>query len=179
MNEENADMKPAEQAPEALVRTKRSFSIIWVVPIIALLIGVADENGSYRRPEGLGKTDAHRIGRRGQSSQAQAGGDMGIPEPGTIEMNPEPDFVGLAREHLRRLRGEHAAAGAIVGVLQAEQACDWIVHVIRLDGRLHLLLGKGLNLSDRFPRGRVLADVRKIAGLRRGRDHDHQRPGHL
>jgi len=39
MSEENSEMKHAEQAPEALVQTKRSFSIIWVVPIIALLIG--------------------------------------------------------------------------------------------------------------------------------------------
>jgi len=39
MSEENSEMKRAEQAPEALVQTKRSFSIIWVVPIIALLIG--------------------------------------------------------------------------------------------------------------------------------------------
>jgi len=39
MSEENSEMKHAEQAPEAVVQTKRSFSIIWVVPIIALLIG--------------------------------------------------------------------------------------------------------------------------------------------
>jgi paraquat-inducible protein B len=39
MNEGNSEMKHAEQAPEAQVQTKRSFSIIWVVPIIALLIG--------------------------------------------------------------------------------------------------------------------------------------------
>jgi len=32
-------MTHSEQAPEALVQTKRTFSIIWVVPIIALLIG--------------------------------------------------------------------------------------------------------------------------------------------
>lgn len=39
MNEENSEMKHVEQAPEAQIQTKRSFSIIWVVPIIALLIG--------------------------------------------------------------------------------------------------------------------------------------------
>lgn len=39
MSEGNSEMKHAEQAPEALVQTKRSFSIVWVVPIIALLIG--------------------------------------------------------------------------------------------------------------------------------------------
>src|SRR5210317_30954 len=39
MSEGNSEMKHAEQAPEAVVQTKRSFSIIWVVPIIALLIG--------------------------------------------------------------------------------------------------------------------------------------------
>jgi paraquat-inducible protein B len=39
MSEENSEKTFAEQAPEAVVQTKRSFSIIWVVPIIALLIG--------------------------------------------------------------------------------------------------------------------------------------------
>ncbi len=39
MSEGNSERKHAEQAPEAVVQTKRSFSIIWVVPIIALLIG--------------------------------------------------------------------------------------------------------------------------------------------
>jgi len=39
MSEGNFEMKHAEQAPEAVVQTKHSFSIIWVVPIIALLIG--------------------------------------------------------------------------------------------------------------------------------------------
>jgi len=39
MSEEPPGMKHVEQAPAALVQTKRSFSIIWVVPIIALLIG--------------------------------------------------------------------------------------------------------------------------------------------
>jgi paraquat-inducible protein B len=39
MNEGDSGMNHVEQAPEAQVQTKRSFSIIWVVPIIALLIG--------------------------------------------------------------------------------------------------------------------------------------------
>jgi len=39
MNKGIPEMKHVEQAPEAQVKTKRSFSIIWVVPIIALLIG--------------------------------------------------------------------------------------------------------------------------------------------
>ena len=39
MSEGDSGMNHVEQAPEAKVQTKRSFSIIWVVPIIALLIG--------------------------------------------------------------------------------------------------------------------------------------------
>jgi paraquat-inducible protein B len=39
MSEGNSEMKHAESAPEAQIQTKRSFSIVWVVPIIALLIG--------------------------------------------------------------------------------------------------------------------------------------------
>jgi len=39
MNEGDSGMKHVEQAPEAQVQTKRGFSIVWVVPIIALLIG--------------------------------------------------------------------------------------------------------------------------------------------
>ncbi|MGK2905814.1 MAG: intermembrane transport protein PqiB [Desulfuromonadales bacterium] len=39
MNEENSAMKHFEQAPQAQIQTGRSLSIIWVVPIIALLIG--------------------------------------------------------------------------------------------------------------------------------------------
>jgi paraquat-inducible protein B len=39
MSEENAGREHVAQAPQAVVQTKRSFSIIWVVPIIALLIG--------------------------------------------------------------------------------------------------------------------------------------------
>ena len=39
MSEGNSEMKHAKPAPEAQIDTKRRFSIIWVVPIIALLIG--------------------------------------------------------------------------------------------------------------------------------------------
>jgi len=39
MSEGNSEMKHAEPAPEAQIDTKRRFSIIWVIPIIALLIG--------------------------------------------------------------------------------------------------------------------------------------------
>lgn len=39
MNEENSGMKHVEQAPIALIRSKHNLSIIWVVPIVALLIG--------------------------------------------------------------------------------------------------------------------------------------------
>ncbi len=39
MNEGDSEMNNVKQAPEAQVQTKRGFSIIWVVPIIALLIG--------------------------------------------------------------------------------------------------------------------------------------------
>ncbi len=39
MNEGDTGMKHVEQVPEAQVQTKRGFSIIWVVPVIALLIG--------------------------------------------------------------------------------------------------------------------------------------------
>jgi paraquat-inducible protein B len=39
MNQGDSGMNHVEQAPEAQVQTRRSFSIIWVVPIIALLIG--------------------------------------------------------------------------------------------------------------------------------------------
>lgn len=39
MSEGKPGMNQVEQAPQAQVSTKRSFSIIWVVPIIALLIG--------------------------------------------------------------------------------------------------------------------------------------------
>ncbi|MGK2943127.1 MAG: intermembrane transport protein PqiB, partial [Desulfuromonadales bacterium] len=46
-------MKHAEQAPEAQIQTRRSFSIIWVVPIIALLIGgwMAIKAWSEKGPE--------------------------------------------------------------------------------------------------------------------------------
>ena len=39
MSEGDSEMKHAEHVPQADVQIKRSFSIIWVVPIIALLIG--------------------------------------------------------------------------------------------------------------------------------------------
>ncbi len=39
MSEESHEMKHTESAPEAQIQTRRSFSVIWVVPIIALLIG--------------------------------------------------------------------------------------------------------------------------------------------
>ncbi len=46
-------MKHAEQAPEAQIQMRRSFSIIWVVPIIALLIGgwMAIKAWSEKGPE--------------------------------------------------------------------------------------------------------------------------------
>lgn len=39
MSEENAEMKRGQRAPTAEVRSGRSLSIIWVVPVLALLIG--------------------------------------------------------------------------------------------------------------------------------------------
>jgi paraquat-inducible protein B len=53
MNEVNPEMKHVEQAPEAQIQTKRSFSIIWVVPVIALLIGgwLAFKAWSEKGPE--------------------------------------------------------------------------------------------------------------------------------
>jgi paraquat-inducible protein B len=39
MSEGSPELKDIESAPEAQIQTRRSFSIIWVVPIIALLIG--------------------------------------------------------------------------------------------------------------------------------------------
>ena len=39
MSEGNSEMNHVNQAPEAQVHTKRGFSIVWVVPVIALLIG--------------------------------------------------------------------------------------------------------------------------------------------
>lgn len=39
MSEENSEMRRVERAPAAEVRTGRSLSIIWVVPVVALLIG--------------------------------------------------------------------------------------------------------------------------------------------
>ena len=59
MSEGNTEKTFAEQAPEAVVQTKRSFSIIWVVPIIALLIGgwlllIADTFGpNLLEPSGI------------------------------------------------------------------------------------------------------------------------------
>lgn len=53
MNEGNPEMKHVEQAPQAQIQTKRSFSIIWVVPVIALLIGgwLAFKAWSEKGPE--------------------------------------------------------------------------------------------------------------------------------
>jgi paraquat-inducible protein B len=46
-------MKHVEQAPEAQIQTRRSFSIIWIVPIVALLIGgwLAFKAWSEKGPE--------------------------------------------------------------------------------------------------------------------------------
>jgi len=53
MSEGSPGIKPVEQAPEAQISTKRSLSIIWVVPIIALLIGgwLAFKAWSEKGPE--------------------------------------------------------------------------------------------------------------------------------
>ncbi len=53
MNEGNSNVKPAGQAPQAQIRTKRSFSIIWVVPVVALVIGgwLAFKAWSEKGPE--------------------------------------------------------------------------------------------------------------------------------
>ena len=53
MNEGNSAMEHVEQAPQAQIRTKRSFSIVWVVPIVALLIGgwLAYKAWSEKGPE--------------------------------------------------------------------------------------------------------------------------------
>jgi paraquat-inducible protein B len=53
MNEEHSGMPPVEQAPRAQVRTKRTFSIVWVVPIVALAIGgwLAFKAWSEKGPE--------------------------------------------------------------------------------------------------------------------------------
>ena len=39
MNEQNSNYEARANVPEALIRQKKSFSIVWIVPIVALLIG--------------------------------------------------------------------------------------------------------------------------------------------
>ena len=39
MSEEGSRAEAVDEAPTAQVQTKRGFSIIWVVPIVALIIG--------------------------------------------------------------------------------------------------------------------------------------------
>ena len=39
MTEENAGTEMPSELPEAVVRTRKPFSIVWVVPLVALLIG--------------------------------------------------------------------------------------------------------------------------------------------
>ncbi len=53
MNEGNSAKERVDQAPQAQIRTKRSFSIVWVVPIVALLIGgwLAYKAWSEKGPE--------------------------------------------------------------------------------------------------------------------------------
>jgi paraquat-inducible protein B len=53
MSEGNSEINPVEKAPEAQVQTKRTFSIVWVVPVIALLIGgwLAYKAWSEKGPE--------------------------------------------------------------------------------------------------------------------------------
>ena len=39
MNEKKTEHASLEAAPKAVVKTKRSFSIVWLVPVVALVIG--------------------------------------------------------------------------------------------------------------------------------------------
>jgi paraquat-inducible protein B len=39
MTQDSSLNQPSEQIPEAVVKTKKSFSIVWVVPLVAILIG--------------------------------------------------------------------------------------------------------------------------------------------
>ena len=39
MTEQNTDITTPADVPEAVVHTKRTFSIVWVIPLVAALIG--------------------------------------------------------------------------------------------------------------------------------------------
>ena len=39
MNDENGNQSELQQAPEAVVKPRRQISIVWLVPVVALVIG--------------------------------------------------------------------------------------------------------------------------------------------
>ena len=58
----------------------------------------------------------------------------GIPEPGTVDVQRKVVGVRQLADGIDIVRGEHAAATAIVGVFQRNQACGRVVFVVAADG---------------------------------------------
>ena len=84
----------------------------------------ADEHRADRGAEPLGQADAHGVELRAVGRERDAGGDVGVPEPGTVEVHRDPPRLGAGAQRLDLVERLDRAAAEVVGVLDDDQrAC--------------------------------------------------------
>ena len=97
-------------------------------------IGIADYDRADGGAEPLAQADTYAVGFLDEAGGGDVEGDCGIPETCAIDMELEAVTVRRFAGGVHVFHGQAAAAAAIVGILDGQQACTRVVLVIRADG---------------------------------------------
>ena len=114
-------------------------------------VGGTHDQRPHRRPQALRQAHRHDVRTRAVRRQRDAGGDVRVPDAGAVEVDADPDRVGVAAQPLEILDGEHRATGEVVGVLDRDRrgAHEERPHV----GCEHRLDGLAVDLPPRVAPG--------------------------
>ena len=112
---------------------------------------IASARADHERADGcaeaLGEADGEHVGDAAVVGQRRAGGDVGVPQPGAVEVDAGALGVGPGAQLAQVVDGEHRATGEVVGVLDRDRrrAHEERTHV----GGVHRLDGGQVDLPAR------------------------------
>lgn len=100
----------------------------------------AGDDGARGGAGALGEADGHAVRSGDQAVHGHAQGDGGVEDAGAVDVEGNVVLLADDAHRVGVLGREHAAAGLVVGVLQAHQAGDREVVVVRADRGFDLRL---------------------------------------
>ena len=100
-------------------------------------LGPAEHQRPHRRPQTLGETHADGVAGRRDLGQRHAGGHVGVPDAGAVQMQQQAVAVAEPAHSQDLLQGIDEAAAVVVRVLQRDDAGG---RPVRIRLRVHVLL---------------------------------------